>query len=315
MAHPDWSRLEHAYGTAHDLPERLAGLLSGDPEVAGEALGVLDSAVLHQGTVSSATAPAALFVASVLGDERTGIASESALPWDGRVRPLRAALLEWLGAVGESALLADDPACREILPDLYRAVAPFLHNPEAPVRTAALAAAGSLLPAPELAGARSAVAESLMQDAPQRSAAERAHLALVLARWGVPPRALLTDSDPAVRAHAAVAESLDEDPAALAEVRAALRDPDEVTGWFGGEGPQRSGWFLETLAAALLRRTASFEDVEAEARAIAAAAGTYARQAAIRTLLPRAFPPGRPPSPAALRFRAALHRPRVRPVE
>ena len=44
------------------------------------------------------------------------------MPWDERVRPLRAALLEWLGSVGESAAHDDDPACREIIPALHRAV-------------------------------------------------------------------------------------------------------------------------------------------------------------------------------------------------
>ena len=310
LAATDFAALEHAYGSAHDLPERLAGLLSGEPRSVAEALGVLDSAVLHQGGIYSCTAPAALFVAGILGDERTGVACVSPLPWDDRVRPVRAALLEWLGAVGESAALGgEDPAerqCRAITPALYRAVAPFIDDPAAPVRAAALIAAEPLLTDPGLADARTSLAERLTVDAPRRHPRERAQVALLLDRWGIAPRALLTDPDPAVRAYAAVARSLDDDPAALAEVRTAVRDPGGVNGWFEGDEPQRSGWFLETLTAALLRRTTSFEEVETEALAIAGADGTYPRQAAIRTLLPRAFPPGRSPSPAALRFRAAL---------
>jgi hypothetical protein len=38
----------------------------------------------------------------------------------------------------------------------------------------------------------------------------------------------MSDPDPAVRACAAAAETLDSDPNALAEIRAALRDPDVV---------------------------------------------------------------------------------------
>ena len=47
----DWSVLEHAYGSADELSRLLPGLLSEDPGVAGEVLGVLDGAVLHQGTI------------------------------------------------------------------------------------------------------------------------------------------------------------------------------------------------------------------------------------------------------------------------
>jgi hypothetical protein len=88
---------------ASDAPGHLARLLSEDAELCGQALGYLDAAVLHQGTIYSVTAPAALFVAGVLDDPRTLVPCESALPWDERERPLRAALLEWLGSVAESA--------------------------------------------------------------------------------------------------------------------------------------------------------------------------------------------------------------------
>jgi hypothetical protein len=309
----DWSRLEHAYGSADGLADQLIGLLSGDPEVAGDVLGVLDAAVLHQGTIYSCTAPVALFVAGVLTDERTGVACESSLPWDDRVRPLRAALLEWLGEVGDSAAYSGNArdavrACRAIRPQLYRAVAPFVWDPVASVRTEALGAAGTLLLADDLADVRHALAERLMEDASRTGASERAHLALVLDRWGIAPRTLLTDPEPGVRAYAAVARHLDGDPAALAEVRAALCDPDAVNHWFDGHHPQRGGWFLDTLVGALLRRTTAFDEIEPEATAIAMAPDSYARQCSVRSLMPRAFPPGRPDSPAAKRFRAALDR-------
>lgn len=319
LAGTDWSALEHAYGGADDLPEQLIGLLSGVPEVAGDVLGVLDAAVLHQGSIYSCTAPVALFVAGILGDERTGVECESSLPWDDRFRPLRAALLEWLGNVGESATYFDgvtDPeadleaelACRATRPELYRAVAPFVWDPVASVRTEALRAAGHLLLAEELADVRCALADRLVEDASRTRPVERAHLALVLDGWGIPPRALLADPEPGVRAYAAVARILDGDLPALAEVRAALRDPDAVNRWFDGHHPQRGGWFLDTLVGALLRRTTTFDEIEPEATAIATAPKSYARQCSIRSLLPRAFPPGGADSPASTRFRAALDR-------
>jgi hypothetical protein len=140
----DWDRLEHAYGPASDAPGELARLLGEDAESCGAALAYLDAAILHQGSIYSATAPAAVFVAGILDHPRTLVRCESALPWDERERPLRAALLEWLGRVAESAgyqeLEPEDDeeewddearaveACRAARLDLYARIAPFLDD-------------------------------------------------------------------------------------------------------------------------------------------------------------------------------------------
>ncbi|WP_327001955.1 hypothetical protein OHA72_43565 [Dactylosporangium sp. NBC_01737] len=315
LARTDWSALEHAYGCADDLPERLVGLLSGDADLAGGALADLDAGVLHQGTIYSCTAPVALFVAAVLGDARTELPCQTALPWDDRVRPLRAALLEWLGDVGDSTAYSDgipDPdeaeqACQAIRAELYRAVAPFIWNPVASVRIAALRAAGHLLRAPDLGETREALAGRLLEDTSRTDPVERAHLAFTLDGWDIPPRQLLSDPDERVRAYAAVAAGLDGDPVALAEVRAALREPGAIADWFDDdEDPQQSGWFLQTLVQALLRRTTTFEEVEPEATVIAAEPGGYARDRCLEDLLPRAL---QTPSEAGLRFQQSIGRP------
>jgi hypothetical protein len=62
----------------------------------------LDISVLHQDSLCSATAPAALFVAAALNDPRT-LAHEDYSTWDDRPRPLRAALLDWLGRIADAA--------------------------------------------------------------------------------------------------------------------------------------------------------------------------------------------------------------------
>jgi hypothetical protein len=312
----DWSVLQHAYGSADELSRLLPGLLSEDQGVAGEVLGVLDAAMLHRGTIYSSTAPAALFVASILTDARTGIKCGSSLPWDDRIRPLRAALLEWLGLVGESASYDDDPddvdeaerACQAIRPELYRAIAPFIWDVNTSVRSEAVVAAGHLLRAPDLTEFRSALAERLLESAPRSEPTDRARLALILDGWRIAPRELLSDQDPGVRAYAATATTLDDDPDALAEIRAALGDPDAVSRWFDGRHPQREGWFLDTLVTVLLRRTTTFEDIEDEAMAIAMASDNDARQCSLTTLWLRAFPPDVPDSPAQQRFRDALDR-------
>ena len=236
----DWSSLEHAYGSADQLPSLLPGLLSEDAAVAGRVLGVLD-AVLHQGTIYTCTTPTALFVASILSDPRVEISCESPLPWDERRRPLRAALLEWLGSFAESCTYDDENqaetnaptrASQAIRPDLYQAIAPFVWADDPAVRSEARRAATYLLRAPELSDRRATLAEKMLLTAAQTEPVDRVRLAWILDSWGIAPYALISDPDPAVRACAAAAEALDSDPNALAEIRAALRDPDVSSrGW------------------------------------------------------------------------------------
>ncbi|ORT54028.1 hypothetical protein [Streptomyces sp. CB03238] len=61
-----WDRLFHAYGTATDTPAHLRGLLTEDEQAISAASEHLWSAILHQGTVWPATAPAAKIVARML---------------------------------------------------------------------------------------------------------------------------------------------------------------------------------------------------------------------------------------------------------
>ena len=315
LATTDWSALDHAYSAdASDLPERLVGLLSGDPKLAAHALAVLDAAVLHQGTIYGATTPVALYVAALLPDARTDMPCGTELPWDNRVRPLRAALIEWLGQVAESATYEyededhDDgvTACRAVLPDLYRAIAPYLEDPLESVRAAAIMAAGRLLKTPVLAEHRDAVAERLIELAPTVEPVLRARFAIILSGWGIAPRAFLADRDPAVRAYAAVSPALDDDPVALAEVRAALREPDAADTWFRDvDAPLLEGWFQAHLVEALLRRTSSFEEIVDEAMLVARGT-SYGNQASVRAILLSRFPADAPRSPAQRTFQAVL---------
>ncbi|MFI9630438.1 hypothetical protein [Streptomyces sp. NPDC052042] len=89
-----WSALEHAYGTAEKTPAQLVALLDADQGVRSMAIDRLDHAVLHQGTLYSATAPAARYVAGMLTDSRTAVpvgATPRTYPG-----PLHAELLDWL---------------------------------------------------------------------------------------------------------------------------------------------------------------------------------------------------------------------------
>ncbi|OAI57939.1 hypothetical protein AYO47_00155 [Planctomyces sp. SCGC AG-212-M04] len=51
-----WAKLEHAYGTAEDVPDELRKLLDADPKVREQALWTLYGNVFHQGTRYEATA-------------------------------------------------------------------------------------------------------------------------------------------------------------------------------------------------------------------------------------------------------------------
>jgi hypothetical protein len=171
-----------------------------DPEAQAYALGQLEMSLLHQGSLYSATAPAALFIASILNDPRTMAPHESVYPWDSRQRPLRAALLEWLGQLAESAAEEyDDPdveACRAIRPEIYAAVSGFIDDPDPAIREAALGAVSALA---DLADAQ--VFQHIVATSTDRR--ERAAAVLSLGARGEDITSLLTDADPAIRVCAA----------------------------------------------------------------------------------------------------------------
>ncbi|WP_333740763.1 hypothetical protein [Streptomyces sp. IBSBF 2806] len=167
LAGTDWASLEHACGTAAGTPALLAGLLADDVGTQARALRHLDDPVHHQNTIYSATVHAAVYVAKILRDPRTGTLVADR---DGRVLPLRAALLDWVKSVATEVdseaethmarvglRLDEHPESvqiRALRPDLFQAVSAFLHAPDLAVQEAALAAAVPLLDAPELIGQR-----------------------------------------------------------------------------------------------------------------------------------------------------------------
>jgi hypothetical protein len=319
LANTHWAALAHAYADASALPDELIGLLSEDPDAVGQVLATLDAAVLHQGTIYSATAPAALYVAGIIGDPRTLTPCASALPWNERSRPLRAALLEWLGNVADSATWGEGgherpdaavAACRAIRLDLYQVVALFVEDADESVRTAATGAAGNLLCAPELADFRPAAADRLLTQARHRPPHERANTALAVAQWGAAPHELLSDPDHAVRVYAALAPALDGDPAARNLVQRALLDPAAADAWFTGHETLLCGRLRFALVQTLLRRTATFAEILPQALAVAHMTNGFTVDVDWGPLLLRAFPrphvPGTPPSWHQRAFLAAL---------
>ncbi|MET9609859.1 hypothetical protein ABZZ17_33140 [Streptomyces sp. NPDC006512] len=329
----DWESLQHAYGSGEDIPVSLCSLVDEDPEVRSEALAALDMGVLHQGSLYTVTAPAALFVAAIL-DHPMGLAEhEGHFPWDdGPPRSLRAALLVWLGQVAESAAYGEDPvrartdwqwtpwhdemrrehdpaefaalrACRDIRPTLYDAVEPFLSSPDPHVREAALGAAVPLLLAPGLADRVPGAATRLRARlGPGDGRRERAGVARALSLWGTDTSDLLADSDPAVRVCAALGPTPVDRPRALAVLLEALRDPRTTDGWFPEPLSGLDGWFRFTVLCSALALADTFEEVAQAVLAIVAAGGASVTDHERGPILLRAFAggydPTRPLTPA-----------------
>lgn len=102
IAGTDWSVLRDAYGPASDAPCQLMAMLDGAVKARSGAVRYLDVAVLHQGSVSTATGPVARAVAAMLGDRRALEIVEDVLPWDPEPRALRVALAAFLALFAEA---------------------------------------------------------------------------------------------------------------------------------------------------------------------------------------------------------------------
>ncbi|WP_329375942.1 HEAT repeat domain-containing protein [Streptomyces sp. NBC_01351] len=313
-----WDTLQHAYGSAEDTPRYLRQLLDEDPAVQAEALGMLDMSVLHQGSLYSSTPLAALFVAAILTHPRTLAEHESFFPWDDRPRPLRAALLDWLGQIADSASYGEGPgsedeygdeldgededeleairACRNIRPALYDALEPFLDDPHPDTREAALGTVTVLLKAPDLAELVPRAAHRLRNAlAAGGSRRARSSAALALGAWGQDTTSLLNDPDPAVRACAALATGCVHTPQATAVLLEALQNPAEADHWFPDPLPQIDGWLRFTLLKAVLERVDAFEDLIPAAMALIPLASDYTVDRDWGPLLVKAFPTGYSP--------------------
>ncbi|WP_162600161.1 hypothetical protein [Streptomyces sp. CS131] len=183
----DWNAVEHCCpNVAPTTPVILRQLLDDDPRVRGTAVRELSEAVTHQGTFYSATAPAALFVAAVLGDPRTVARVTPQRPWEielhgEKLSSLRVLLLDWLGDTAQNTnhppewppgAQEDIDAFLTIRPALYDAVHPFLSDGEQEVRDAALCAILPLLtdstPTQHVPALTNAVHQLAARDTPYR---------------------------------------------------------------------------------------------------------------------------------------------------
>ncbi|MFJ9719419.1 hypothetical protein ACIRPQ_26400 [Streptomyces sp. NPDC101213] len=122
-----WAQLDHAYGSAEDLPALLRSLAGDDHDAADGALDELYGSILHQGTVYPATVEAVPFLARLAAAGHRG-----------------ADLLGLLGGIAESTdeYGVAPGACRAAVVRQLPSVLALTGAGEAPVRQAAVWAAG-----------------------------------------------------------------------------------------------------------------------------------------------------------------------------
>lgn len=266
----DWSSLFDAYGPATDSPAALAALTSRDEGMRREALEHLFSALLHQGSVYPATAPALRIVAGLLD---TPAARQS----DGNGGTILAALLEFIEGCAEAVLeaadadlepeepvdpvkaeeflkrIADDPEnydlwespvvdhmmvaalaeLRSTCIAITPAVVPLLTDEDLATREAAgkaLTLVVQIQP-PAWPHAGAVVHELAMRTAPDEADRDtRSRLVYAVGRTGGDCTPWLTDEDEAVRACAAL--WLPDSREATAVLVRALTNPRAIEGWF-----------------------------------------------------------------------------------
>ncbi|PIY12861.1 MAG: hypothetical protein COZ18_01145 [Flexibacter sp. CG_4_10_14_3_um_filter_32_15] len=66
-----WNELQHAYGSAADIPDNIRDLMSSDKEIRKKALSTLYSNIFHQGTRYNATPYAIPFLFELIANENT----------------------------------------------------------------------------------------------------------------------------------------------------------------------------------------------------------------------------------------------------
>jgi hypothetical protein len=326
----DWGSLDHAYGQAGDAPRHLLALVSDDPQARSRAVGYLDAAILHQGSVFSATAPFIKIAATLLADPRTAVPVADILPWDPEPRSLRVSLLDYLAVFAEACQLeipdehllrdaypagrrdkADLLACRDVVPDVFEAVLPLVTGSDAAVRTSAMTVATYCLDHAALADRRASLAELLADTAavsPQPR--ERAAVARLLGMLGHRPEALLNDEHPGVRACAALAPELSGDARAIRELISALEAPLVADQWFTGHLPGQEFWLHCDLATALAAQADDLEAVLPAALGLATVSNefTYDRDLApfVRLAFPQPLTEDSVLTPAQRAFLSAL---------
>lgn len=327
MSTKRWDRLFHAYGTAEDTPGHLAALRGTDPAAVKAALTHLDSAILHQDTVWTATPPVVVEVVDLVTAPQGHLELAALVRWLGWVMdavrdldvgpepipvPDEAEVEAFLAANAEEHdsawgmpvldLLMRQAVVdvRALAPRIAEAVVPLLDHADDEVRHEALSALGSaagLVPATDRQPLQQHLT-ALVSGSDNRDEKAARLLALGAADGNTSP--WLTDPDPAVRACAALG---DPSPTATAVLLDVLRDPSGCDAWFDRRPPQLHVHVRFVLLSNLLSREVPLTELVPVATAMIALVDGFDLDRVVGPILQRTFPeveftPGVRPAPA-----------------
>ncbi|GAB2959047.1 hypothetical protein ACFMQL_11355 [Nonomuraea fastidiosa] len=317
----DWSRLSHAYGRAVDTRGHLMRLRKNDEAGWVEAIEHLFESVVHQSSIYSATAPAALVVAGLLEDPRFD-RPISIFGWS--TEPVRAHLLGFLHAVAEGTepdrteselwqaycTICDRDTsggedkeldtedydaiihCRVVAPVLVDPVLRCVSHKELQTRVQAADAAAMLCQVPTVANRRTEIItllESRARDADTYY--ERAKALFALDRLGAVNRAFLFDHDTRIRVRAAFASNLADDPDGTQVILDAIANPDHIAGWYPDSDLQTlPDDYPDRLIIEAIRRVPDFAELLPTALAVASRSSRSTGYPDWSMLLQAAFP-------------------------
>lgn len=259
----DWDRLFHAYGVATDTPAHLEALVDADETAFSTAMEHLYSAVLHQGTIYPATAPAVAAVARAVSF------------WSGAADRKTAAarlprLVGFLDAAGDSLTLAGEllEDAGEIVPpsdeeerEFFEALASDDEEESEAAWESPVAGALMTRAVPALRQQANPVLEGLLPLVRANALADKAEAVSAVARWSGYAAASYRDrAAVALNAFADSATARDDRAAAVlalgtvgADVRGWLADPDPAIRACAALHLPRSGQAAEELVRALTR--------------------------------------------------------------
>ncbi|MDB6173171.1 MAG: hypothetical protein JWL59_2482 [Chthoniobacteraceae bacterium] len=316
----EWSRLQHAYGHATDTPKHLRALLEKDAEARKEAIFHLWSAVIHQGTPWTATAPTAAVVAGLLSDERidrgdranllsflVSVAEVAAQPDPAEELVLQAVvdIGSLPGADNEEAIYQSDEemdacyarailGCIQVAPLLLRTMLRELDDSNAAVRMRAAMGAVVLMRVNSLGNRTGEIKSRLLSMAQAtHNNDERGALLLSMGELGFSPIDYLADPSGAVRMCAALAPGLAENPAAIDVLIEILQEhAGSIEEWFMENPPQFSMHPRFAVVRRLLDQVRDFERLAGAAVAVLEVTAKYSVDFDWGPLLAAAFPEG-----------------------
>ncbi|MDB6153950.1 MAG: hypothetical protein JWL90_2403 [Chthoniobacteraceae bacterium] len=317
----EWSRLQHAYGRATDTPKHLRALLEKDAEARKEAIFHLWSAVIHQGTPWTATAPAAAVVAGLLSDEHidrgdranllsflVSVAEVAAQPDPADELALQAVVdIESLPGEDneEEAIYQSDEemdacyarailGCIQVAPLLLTTMLRELDDSNAAVRMRAAMSAVVLMKVNSLGNRTEEIKSRLLSMAQAtHNSDERGALLLSLGELGFSPIDYLADPSGAVRMCAALAPGLAENPAAIDVLIEILQQhAGSIEEWFMENPPQFAMHPRFAVVRRLLEQVRDFERLAGAAVAVLEVTAKYSVDFDWGPLLAAAFPEG-----------------------